>query len=174
MLWWFQRLMLGPITSKKNSHLPDLTRNEWAVLVPLVVVIFWFGLNSEFWTHRMESSVNLLVGSNESLNDDYPTASRSVKENSEFLHGILADGHIRFTTWPTVMVEHPTIEPVLYKNIPVPKKDIIRGVKMSTSPNSMGAPGGAAPSGARPRPRPNTDSSARRKMIRTPELEAAR
>src|SRR5215472_17419745 len=35
MLWWFQRLMLGPVTHPVNRHLPDLTVNEWLVLTPL-------------------------------------------------------------------------------------------------------------------------------------------
>ena len=61
MLWWFQRLMLGPVTKEENRHLPDLSSIEWAVLLPLVVVIFWFGLWQSFWTQRMDSSVDALL-----------------------------------------------------------------------------------------------------------------
>ncbi len=61
MLWWYQRLMLGPVTKNVNRHLPDLTPIEWGVLVPLAVVIFWFGLFSNFWTQRMDDTVETLL-----------------------------------------------------------------------------------------------------------------
>lgn len=73
MLWWYQRLMLGPVTNPVNKRLPDLTKIEWAVLVPLVVVIFWFGLFSNFWTQRMDDTVETLlpaVGSSNALSED--------------------------------------------------------------------------------------------------------
>jgi NADH-quinone oxidoreductase subunit M len=61
MLWWFQRLMLGPVTRPANRHLPDLTRNEWLVLTPLAIMIFWIGLASPYWTRRMDESVDTLL-----------------------------------------------------------------------------------------------------------------
>ncbi len=61
MLWWFQRLMLGPVNNEKNRHLPDLTRVEWWVLAPLAAVVFWIGLGSTFFTNRMTTSVNMLL-----------------------------------------------------------------------------------------------------------------
>jgi NADH-quinone oxidoreductase subunit M len=76
MLWWFQRLMLGPVTKEQNKHLPDLSRTEWAVLLPLAVVIFWWGLGSPFWTERMNTSVESLLGNGkENVNDDLPVAA---------------------------------------------------------------------------------------------------
>ncbi len=61
MLWWFQRIMLGPVTHSVNKHLPDLSRSEWLILTPLVVMIFWIGLGSPFWTSKMETPANSLV-----------------------------------------------------------------------------------------------------------------
>ena len=61
MLWWYQRLMLGPVTKNVNKHLPDLTPIEWGVLIPLAVVIFWFGLFSNYWTQRMDDTVDALL-----------------------------------------------------------------------------------------------------------------
>jgi NADH-quinone oxidoreductase subunit M len=76
MLWWFQRLMLGPITKDENRHLPDLSRTEWAVLLPLAGVIFWFGLASPFWTQRMDNSVEVLLnGARENVNEDLPVSA---------------------------------------------------------------------------------------------------
>ena len=61
MLWWFQRLMLGPVTREENKNLPDLTRSEWMVLLPLAGMIFWIGTGSAFWTKRMTAPVNAIV-----------------------------------------------------------------------------------------------------------------
>jgi NADH-quinone oxidoreductase subunit M len=123
MLWWFQRLMLGPITSVKNRRLPDLSLNEWVVLTPLVVIVFWFGLSSGFWTHRMESSVSLLVPAHtEMLSDDYPTASSTLKDKLDNERLTAKAGHMLFEPMPTIMVERPSIEPILYKDIQKPRK----------------------------------------------------
>jgi NADH-quinone oxidoreductase subunit M len=82
MLWWYQRLMLGPITRPVNRHLPDLTAIEWGVLIPLAALVFWFGLGSNYWTQRMDDTVETLLplqsnGGNliEMLNDDAPVAT---------------------------------------------------------------------------------------------------
>ena len=73
MLWWFQRLMLGPVTKPANRHLKDLTATEWYVLTPLVAIIFWFGLGSHFWTQRMDTAVNaLLPVGEEKISISYP------------------------------------------------------------------------------------------------------
>jgi NADH-quinone oxidoreductase subunit M len=81
MLWWYQRLMLGPVTKPANRRLPDLSRTEWAVLTPLAALIFWFGLGSNYWTRRMETAVNLLLPvGREQLRDDVP---ESVKLDDE-------------------------------------------------------------------------------------------
>jgi NADH-quinone oxidoreductase subunit M len=124
MLWWFQRLMLGPVTSVKNRHLPDLSRNEWAVLTPLVIVVFWFGLSSGFWTHRMESTVSLLLPSNE-MNDAYPIQESTSKRLAPELLKTRT-GYMDFEPESKTMVEHPTITPIPYKS-------------MKTAPNPNGA-----------------------------------
>src|SRR5205814_5251216 len=37
MLWMFQRVNYGAVTSEKNARLHDLTPREWVVLVPVIV-----------------------------------------------------------------------------------------------------------------------------------------
>ncbi len=84
MLWWYQRLMLGPVTHRENRHLADLTRTEWAVLLPLAGIVFWFGLGSNFWTQRMDASVRLLLPSiSERLNTDLPMGDYEAKVTSQ-------------------------------------------------------------------------------------------
>jgi len=61
LLWWYQRLMLGVAKKPELRRFADLSRTDWAVLLPLAGVIFWVGLGSHFWTRRMDSAVNTLV-----------------------------------------------------------------------------------------------------------------
>ena len=45
MLWMIKRVFFGPVAGVvKTKKLHDLTRREWAVLLPLVLLIFWMGL----------------------------------------------------------------------------------------------------------------------------------
>lgn len=120
MLWWFQRLMLGPVTREENKHLPDLTRNEWVVLTPLVIVVFWFGLGSSFWTKRMETSVNALVpAASERIDDDLPVSSAQRKDRLISERVSRAKGATQSES-ALPMVIHPEMEPVLFKDIPPP------------------------------------------------------
>jgi NADH-quinone oxidoreductase subunit M len=76
MLWWFQRIMLGPVTNPANTHLKDLSRSEWLVLTPLVVLIFWIGLGSPYWMSKMEVPVaTLLPAELEMINTELPIAT---------------------------------------------------------------------------------------------------
>jgi NADH-quinone oxidoreductase subunit M len=43
MLWMYQRTMLGK-TSEMTENFRDLSWPEMAVLIPLVIMIFWIGL----------------------------------------------------------------------------------------------------------------------------------
>ncbi len=61
MLWWYQRIMLGPVRFEEIRKMPDLNRTEWAVVLPLACLIFWVGLGSGFFTRRMNQAVNRLV-----------------------------------------------------------------------------------------------------------------
>ncbi len=44
LLWALKRMLYGKITKPENAELTDLTRREYAVLVPLLVVIVWLGV----------------------------------------------------------------------------------------------------------------------------------
>jgi NADH-quinone oxidoreductase subunit M len=56
LLWALKRMLYGPITSPKNEALTDLTRREYLVLAPLLVVILWLGLFPGPVLRRMEPS----------------------------------------------------------------------------------------------------------------------
>jgi NADH-quinone oxidoreductase subunit M len=57
MLWMVQRVFFGPCSKEQNQRLPDLSLREAAVLLPLVVMIFWLGLFPKPWLSRMEPAI---------------------------------------------------------------------------------------------------------------------
>ncbi len=62
MLWWFQRIMLGPISHVGDERMRDLSKREMAVLIPLAGLIFWIGLGSVFFTDRLTYSTEAILG----------------------------------------------------------------------------------------------------------------
>jgi NADH-quinone oxidoreductase subunit M len=61
MLRMFQRVMYGEVTNPKNAVLEDLSRREWAVLLPVLLLIFWIGLYPTPFLRTTEASVNALM-----------------------------------------------------------------------------------------------------------------
>ena len=61
MLYMFQKLFLGPITRKVNEKLKDLTARELAVILPLLILIFWIGLYPKPFFALMHPTVEQLV-----------------------------------------------------------------------------------------------------------------
>ncbi|MCX5847394.1 MAG: NADH-quinone oxidoreductase subunit M [Deltaproteobacteria bacterium] len=61
MLWMFQRVMYGEVTNPKNQVLKDLSKREWAVLLPVLLFIFWIGLYPTPFLRTTEASVNNLL-----------------------------------------------------------------------------------------------------------------
>ena len=47
MLWMYQRVFYGEAGHEVRSHVPDLNYREWAVVVPLIVMMVWMGVYSQ-------------------------------------------------------------------------------------------------------------------------------
>ena len=61
MLWMYQRVVFGEITRDANRRLTDLTTREWAVLVPVLVLIVWIGVYPSAFTGKTETTIEALI-----------------------------------------------------------------------------------------------------------------
>ncbi|GAB4495494.1 MAG: NADH-quinone oxidoreductase subunit M [Anaerolineales bacterium] len=61
MLFMFQKLFLGPVTKPENRNLLDLNWREIAILVPLLILIFWIGIYPKPFFNLMAPAVDHLV-----------------------------------------------------------------------------------------------------------------
>ena len=66
LLWWFERAMFGPAPTASpapsgNPPTTDLTRQELAVAVPLVALIFWIGLYPAPFLRVINPSISAVV-----------------------------------------------------------------------------------------------------------------
>jgi NADH-quinone oxidoreductase subunit M len=61
MLWMFQRVNHGPLTHEENASLPDLSRREWVVIAPTVVMAIVMGVLPMPFLRPMEPAVDRLV-----------------------------------------------------------------------------------------------------------------
>ncbi|HEX5037939.1 MAG TPA: NADH-quinone oxidoreductase subunit M [bacterium] len=61
MLWMVKKVFFGPVTSEENKTLTDLSFREVALMIPLIVLIFWIGIGPGFLTRKMEKSVTKFI-----------------------------------------------------------------------------------------------------------------
>jgi NADH-quinone oxidoreductase subunit M len=61
MLWMVKKVFFGPLTKEENKTLADLSLREVAVMIPIVLLIFWIGVGPGFLTKRMEKSVSKFI-----------------------------------------------------------------------------------------------------------------
>jgi len=61
ILFMFQKMFLGPVTKDENRSLKDINWREIAILVPLLVLIFWIGLYPKPFFDLMAPAVDNLV-----------------------------------------------------------------------------------------------------------------
>jgi NADH-quinone oxidoreductase subunit M len=54
-------VFFGVITNEANRRLPDLSVREWAVLLPILLLIVWIGVYPASFTGMTEASVEALI-----------------------------------------------------------------------------------------------------------------
>jgi NADH-quinone oxidoreductase subunit M len=63
LLWFTKRFLFGEITNKENELLSDLNAREIFVLLPMVVLIFWFGVYPQTFMKYLEPSARVYLNS---------------------------------------------------------------------------------------------------------------
>ncbi|MGR3220488.1 MAG: NADH-quinone oxidoreductase subunit M, partial [Candidatus Anammoxibacter sp.] len=96
MLWMFQRVMFNKINNPKNESLKDMTKREYAMLVPIIILIFWLGIYPQPFLKTMEVSVNHLL---EQMDSKY-NATLHIKEKGT--GKILTAGEGHYPEFPLV------------------------------------------------------------------------
>ena len=71
MLWMYQRVMWGRLENDRNAGLPDLAGREHAMLVPILVMIFWMGMYSGYFLRPMDASVMKLLNQTQAGRVEY-------------------------------------------------------------------------------------------------------
>jgi NADH-quinone oxidoreductase subunit M len=61
LLWMYQRVIFGEVTHEENRGLTDLSLREWAVLLPLLVLIVWIGVYPSAFTGKTEATISALI-----------------------------------------------------------------------------------------------------------------
>ncbi|KAB2881200.1 NADH-quinone oxidoreductase subunit M [bacterium] len=75
LLWMYQRIAFGEIKNEKNKSLKDLSLREYALLIPFVLLIFWFGVYPKTLTDKTEATMQKNLKS-------YKTAIENAKTTS--------------------------------------------------------------------------------------------
>jgi NADH-quinone oxidoreductase subunit M len=61
LLRMYQRVAFGEVAREENRRLPDLDGREWAVLVPILLLIVWIGVYPVAFTGLTEASLQALL-----------------------------------------------------------------------------------------------------------------
>lgn len=76
MLYMFQKVYMGELDKEENKHLEPLHWQEIAVMVPILVLIFWIGLQPAPFFATMDASVSQLVSN---LGQYVPTVAQLIR-----------------------------------------------------------------------------------------------
>jgi NADH-quinone oxidoreductase subunit M len=61
MLWLYQRMMFGDITHSENRKLTDLSGREIALMVPILILIFWIGIYPNTFLRKTDAASKHLL-----------------------------------------------------------------------------------------------------------------
>jgi NADH-quinone oxidoreductase subunit M len=62
MLWLYQRVFFGKATEDLTHHMPDLNLREYAIIVPLILLMVWMGTYTQSFIPPISASNAVLLG----------------------------------------------------------------------------------------------------------------
>jgi NADH-quinone oxidoreductase subunit M len=79
MLWMVERVFFGPITKLSLQGLKDMTWREALVMIPLIAMIFWMGIQPNFFLEKINLASNALIERIEVVNGAMRLGARDSK-----------------------------------------------------------------------------------------------
>jgi NADH-quinone oxidoreductase subunit M len=104
MLWMWQRVMWGQSRRSENLTLHDIGRREMAILIPIILLILWIGLNPNPLLRRMDASVAQLLCDVRSTECERQGTAWRVSDNGA---GQVSPS---FVLYPTPYTLYPVVE----------------------------------------------------------------
>ena len=62
MLWLYQRVFFGKASEDLTHHMPDLNFREYAIIVPLILLMVWMGTFTQSFLPPISASNAVLLG----------------------------------------------------------------------------------------------------------------
>jgi NADH-quinone oxidoreductase subunit M len=62
MLWLYQRVFFGRAGEDLSHHMPDLNFREYAIIVPLILLMVWMGTFTQSFIPSISASNAVLLG----------------------------------------------------------------------------------------------------------------
>ncbi len=91
MLYLYARMIYGKAAGEDTLAMPDLTKREIAIFVPIVAVVFWMGIYPESFLKPMRRDVGALVARMERANPGGDAQMAAGKPQTPAVHA--AGGH---------------------------------------------------------------------------------
>ena len=82
MLWMFRRVIFGPLSRPENQNLKDIGAREIAILIPILILIFFMGIYPRPFLARMQPAVERIIQRIESKKEAIPLI-RGVAQSGE-------------------------------------------------------------------------------------------
>ncbi|HBA39973.1 MAG TPA: Fe-S-binding domain-containing protein, partial [Deltaproteobacteria bacterium] len=82
MLWMFRRVIFGPLSRPENQNLKDIGAREIAILIPILILIFFMGIYPRPFLARMQPAVERIIQRIESKKEAIPLV-RGVAQSAE-------------------------------------------------------------------------------------------
>jgi NADH-quinone oxidoreductase subunit M len=95
LLWMFRRVMFGPVEKPENRGLIDLGLREKAILVVLLIPIFWIGIYPETFLRRLHPSVLELLQVMETKTAQVSQADPAAQAAAAHLAAAISEGERR-------------------------------------------------------------------------------
>jgi NADH-quinone oxidoreductase subunit M len=95
LLWMFRRVMFGPVENPENRGLLDLGLREKAILVTLLIPIFWIGIYPETFLRRLHPPVLELLRVMEARTQQLAAEDPAAGEAASYLAAAISEGERR-------------------------------------------------------------------------------